>query len=271
MFPPTDATSIRGVCPRGLIEARWAAASCSPGRSIRGVCPPRGLIEAGRTSARAACWPGGIRGVCPRGLIEARRHGRARRCAQARPIRGVCPRGLIEAWRYRARPPWQSPSAGSAPAASLKRAVHGAFRRRRYPSAGSAPAASLKRPASDGLADRVDRAIRGVCPRGLIEAARAPDGRPAGSPSSAGSAPAASLKRQTLRVDDLEGLVHPRGLPPAASLKRGAHEEVRRHDAPIRGVCPRGLIEATLSTWPTWSTAPAASLKRRFATEIRSS
>ena len=121
---------IRGVCPRGLIEAEGCCAIVTddvPVMRIRGVCP-RGLIEAScRTDpTQLSADSGGIRGVCPRGLIEApclRRDGRTIR-ALSRRIRGVCPRGLIEA---RARRACSSctrelpASAGSAPAASLKR------------------------------------------------------------------------------------------------------------------------------------------------------
>ena len=87
---------IRGVCPRGLIEARAGiilACDIIPG--IRGVCP-RGLIEACPSMGLHPSF-GGIRGVCPRGLIEAARPSfRSRRRFRA-GIRGVCPRGLIEA------------------------------------------------------------------------------------------------------------------------------------------------------------------------------
>ena len=39
------AVRIRGVCPRGLIEARLTSNGAGMAGSIRGVCP-RGLIEA---------------------------------------------------------------------------------------------------------------------------------------------------------------------------------------------------------------------------------
>ena len=113
---------IRGVYPRGLIEARTRPGGAhGTAGHIRGVYP-RGLIEAntnvpdfsrprkvtsaGSTPAAslkleqpgdAACDPSHIRGVYPRGLIEARRLPGPSRSG-SRHIRGVYPRGLIEAW-----------------------------------------------------------------------------------------------------------------------------------------------------------------------------
>ena len=135
-------------------------------------------------------------------------------------IRGVCPRGLIEARRWRpARGGAGGASAGSAPAASLKLDTRQPLLDTRQPaSAGSAPAASLKR-RGDRPRDRRDPGIRGVCPRGLIEATRNPTASAARQHASAGSAPAASLKlHRVVRADGDAG--------------------------GIRGVCPRGLIEA---------------------------
>ena len=61
---------IRGVCPRGLIEAAsQLRLSLRRLQRIRGVCP-RGLIEAS-VIACAFVIMSCIRGVCPRGLIEA--------------------------------------------------------------------------------------------------------------------------------------------------------------------------------------------------------
>ena len=81
-------------------------------------------------------------------------------------------------------------SAGSAPAASLKRdVIEDGWRVKGYASAGSAPAASLK-PTRREVNPRIAVRIRGVCPRGLIEA------------------------RRLLRIVACLILVHPRGLPP---------------------------------------------------------
>ena len=167
---------------------------------------------------------GSIRGVCPRGLIEAA-VGSHRHLDQIQRIRGVCPRGLIEA---RCRPCSgmvcsASASAGSAPAASLKRRALPRGLWTRVASAGSAPAASLKRPVA-GRVHRLEIGIRGVCPRGLIEASSRHSSATRPRAASAGSAPAASLKH----------------------LGGGRHGAGRCRGR-IRGVCPRGLIEA--SSW----------------------
>ena len=113
-------------------------------------------------------------------------------------------------------------------------------------SAGSAPAASLKQAVRRSGNTARRRGIRGVCPRGLIEAGHAQGRRHGELVASAGSAPAASLKRDVAVVDrdmlsSIRG-VCPRGLIEATPLvghARDAHG--------IRGVCPRGLIEATVS------------------------
>ena len=222
---------IRGVCPRGLIEASCGQAG-APGacRRIRGVCP-RGLIEAtspslppaGRGfdasagSAPAASlkrhrFPPGrvndscIRGVCPRGLIEARAANGTHPMI-ASSIRGVCPRGLIEA--------------------------DGPGRCR----------------------DHLDSGIRGVCPRGLIEASKSSArGAPPMTRASAGSAPAASLKQRVAREPLPARRLASAGSAPAASLKLDRFGRlIRGQDAEgIRGVCPRGLIEAAwVRSWPT--------------------
>ena len=87
---------IRGVCPRGLIEAmaseslnskhvREASAGSAPAASLKlALDRMAGIVHES------------IRGVCPRGLIEARRPA-STGGARWRGIRGVCPRGLIEA------------------------------------------------------------------------------------------------------------------------------------------------------------------------------
>ena len=116
-------SGIRGVCPRGLIEAESieftnlrvvpdASAGSAPAASlkrllahvvfpfimlsgIRGVCP-RGLIE-GRTRPPRSWSSPGIRGVCPRGLSEGPSVPATMTVRVG--IRGVCPRGLIEGGR----------------------------------------------------------------------------------------------------------------------------------------------------------------------------
>ena len=132
---------------------------------------------------------GRIRGVCPRGLIEARTDGTYGRRGTRSGIRGVCPRGLIEA----ADPPAgvgvaSGASAGSAPAASLKRSCPGSQRGGRWRIRGVCPRGLIEAVASTRRVSRRS-SIRGVCPRGLIEAAatRFPSSKP---------------------------LRHPRGLPP---------------------------------------------------------
>ena len=109
---------IRGVCPRGLIEAKASRRMASPATAASAGSVPAASLKRPHGGRRG---PGRcrIRGVCPRGLIEAR-HGR-QKGADMKRIRGVCPRGLIEACRcfrwplHRCRA-----SAGSVPAASLK-------------------------------------------------------------------------------------------------------------------------------------------------------
>ena len=135
---------IRGVRPRGLIEAGpGRGASGGPWRGIRGV-RPRGLIEAWSAQRLSAGFASRIRGVRPRGLIEATPCQRLPSSGWS--IRGVRPRGLIEAVTVRGRRmEILCASAGYAPAASLKQ-------QREEPrveappqaSAGYAPAASLK-------------------------------------------------------------------------------------------------------------------------------
>ena len=239
-----------------------ASAGSAPAASLKHV-EPRGHVVS----------PAGIRGVCPRGLIEARGTSETR-CSHHWSIRGVCPRGLIEA---RARPHEGScrsgacASAGSAPAASLKPTRASPRRPLHHrASAGSAPAASLKPVTSVVRKPDASLSIRGVCPRGLIEAiAVLPDDNTRARVASAGSAPAASLKPAAAAVGLLSNAGASAGSAPAASLKRGLSGEgvamegrASAGSAPaaslkratggragvgavrIRGVCPRGLIEA---------------------------
>ena len=88
-------------------------------------------------------------------------------------------------------------------------------------SAGSAPAASLKR------WRRGAEASHARC-------------------ASAGSAPAASLKPVVVGVVFPGVALASAGSAPAASLKHGLLASALSVTAGIRGVCPRGLIEATL-------------------------
>ena len=198
-----DRRRIRGVRPRGLIEANVPPASpCRPARASAGYAPAASLKRvAGKLPGvrlRAS-----IRGVRPRGLIEAR-FPRVQTVARATSIRGVRPRGLIEAWR---RPPV------------------GIVRRPAAASAGYAPAASLKHGATPGEGVKLWAA-------------------------SAGYAPAASLK-PVVRVEPHEIALASAGYAPAASLKRRACEGSERHGGGIRGVRPRGLIEAQTRRTPS--------------------
>ena len=94
--------------------------------------------------------------------------------------------------------------------------------------------------------------IRGVYPRGLIEAAsRARPGRGRGGRASAGSTPAASLKRlgllRCVALDDRIRGVYPRGLIEASCFLITSPSGMLG----IRGVYPRGLIEARWVVVPT--------------------
>ena len=142
-------------------------------------------------------------------------------------------------------------------------------------SAGSTPAASLKRGRRrSGV--RIRSRIRGVYPRGLIEARARATARSRAVPASAGSTPAASLKPTGHNAVFLDRWcirgVYPRGLieaswrtpagsgvrrrasagsTPAASLKPPPRRRPRRGRGRIRGVYPRGLIEAAGPLAPT--------------------
>ena len=228
--------SIRGVCPRGLIEAtgRWSRAARPFSGASAGSAPAASLKLAGEESSNSL--QGRIRGVCPRGLIEAAPGPPLRPSTTC--IRGVCPRGLIEAPQLQPLELHQidSASAGSAPAASLKRCAL-VPRRRAY------------RPG-----------IRGVCPRGLIEARRRRAAATTLARASAGSAPAASLKQEPALASGAGArLGASAGSAPAASLKRVYGLHMGGGGTGIRGVCPRGLIEARGR--PEASTGPPASIR----------
>ena len=90
-----DALSIRGVCPRGLIEATDMRATAKDAieQASAGSAPAASLKRCERSHTALAYRS--IRGVCPRGLIEA--STRSGTLLPEGRIRGVCPRGLIEA------------------------------------------------------------------------------------------------------------------------------------------------------------------------------
>ena len=285
---------IRGVYPRGLIEARHAHSAREASRTLPGIrgVYPRGLIEAYRNVsslrlvacvASAGSTPaaslkrglvekeryshhgGGIRGVYPRGLIEAAlRLNINWRGRLAVRIRGVYPRGLIEATARRYAP-WnrratRAASAGSTPAASLKHRTTSVASMQLVPWScirGVYPRGLIEASTEHGWtnARRRRSSIRGVYPRGLIEALSRSASRPQASgplDASAGSTPAASLKHllpiSTAANPTEQHLGCIRGVYPRGLIEAPARPvSDRTSGICIRGVYPRGLIEARWS------------------------
>ena len=131
----------RGSAPAASLKQPHLAGGVHQDARIRGVCP-RGLIEAGRVRPTGR-GHSRIRGVCPRGLIEAKppaERTAATRCASA----GSAPAASLKPMTLEDLIEVLQASAGSAPAASLKPGCPTGRRVAAAASAGSAPAASLK-------------------------------------------------------------------------------------------------------------------------------
>ena len=234
-------SSIRGVRPRGLIEAksrrqppraRWASAGYAPAASLKQRHQLRPVSLPLQASAGYAPAASLKRGDARENPQDPDRASAGYAPAASLKLDRQPPRGIDARWA----------SAGYAPAASLKR-VHGPVLAARCPrgrcirgvrprglieavwpvvqvnlnkgaSAGYAPAASLKQRHVLVLGRGRGRRIRGVRPRGLIEARAGWTGLLRAPRASAGYAPAASLKRgrRPRRGPDARG--HPRGTPP---------------------------------------------------------
>ena len=138
--------------------------------------------------------------------------------------------------------------------------VSGSAARAIAASAGSTPAASLKQQPHAVSQPEARISIRGVYPRGLIEARRMPLAVVSSSGRIRGVYPRGLIEAPSCSSSSRYGVGASAGSTPAASLKlRTSRRNGSDYRPRIRGVYPRGLIEATLLL--SWFRRPAIGIR----------